>query len=433
MPVKEQQNVSSTTEPRPFHALHHDGLEIHGSTVQQLESAAESNLDVRRNRESLPPNFLLPNIRGIDTSAPSLCQARDNGHTLDQATIANRTTALRRLNGIAPRHRRAESTGTRTSLASQPIIVRSYPGRTTSRPMPHHKVSATMYDKGGMNKETDLPAVEGFSFQSILQAIEQEARGDVDAIAEICGRSKMSLANEYDAHMPPQGELLATRQGGHGSNPRSSLNQTLMPVEEAGSISERLHDDTEALCRDPHKNLHEQHIASGERSTELNHSDRHPRSGCPRSTSASFGLLATHTRAQQEGLKQSSLPVLLVSDTASPAQGNGTFLTLEPSTLPQDKTSPVAGRSTASTDPETSKLPQSLTEEPFDVENPTQSHQRHSSLFASWLSWTGKSPLTDETSGQSSDTSAVLSLRNILDRNGNQTRTEDHAMIPLHD
>ncbi|KAI9876562.1 MAG: hypothetical protein M1830_005260 [Pleopsidium flavum] len=444
MPVKEQQDVPSVIEPRPFHALQHDGLEIHRPTMQQLEPAAESNLGVRRNRQSLPPNFLLPNIRGIDTSAPSLYQTHDNEHTLDEATIGNRTTALRRLNGIAPRPRRVESTGTRTSSGSQPIIVRAYSGRTNSRPSSDHKVLATMYDKGGKSTDDGLPAVEVFSFQNILQTIEQEARGDVDAIAEICGKSKMSLANEYDAHMPPQGELLATRQGGHISNPRSSLNQTLMPVEEASSISERLHDDAEAICRDSSEIHHERPNANGDRLTEQDHItivEVGPgqrvldlRSHTPNSTSASFGLLATPTRAQQDNLRQLSLPIMSVSKTSSPAQGNATRLTLESSTVSPDKASPDLTKSTALTAAVISNQLQALPEEPSAVANPTRSRQRQSSLFTNpWLSWTSKRPLSEENSGQSSEANAVSSLRNILDRSSSQNKIEGHTVIPLHE
>jgi hypothetical protein len=53
----------------------------------------------------------------------------------------------------------------------------------------------------------------------------------LDSIAEICGRSKLSLANEYDSHIAPLGEIRAPSGGG------------LVPVEEARSTDERRADE----------------------------------------------------------------------------------------------------------------------------------------------------------------------------------------------
>ena len=64
-----------------------------------------------------------------------------------------------------------------------------------------------------------LPSDKDFSIESILQAIEPDIRGTLDSIAEICGRSKLSLANEYGSHIAPLGEITAP--------------PGLMPVEEA--------------------------------------------------------------------------------------------------------------------------------------------------------------------------------------------------------
>ena len=52
-----------------------------------------------------------------------------------------------------------------------------------------------------------LPPLSSFSFQDILKEIDTEINPAVDAIAEIFGRSKLSLADEYSSHRPPQGEL----------------------------------------------------------------------------------------------------------------------------------------------------------------------------------------------------------------------------------
>jgi hypothetical protein len=79
-----------------------------------------------------------------------------------------------------------------------------------------------------MGKRDELPPVSDFTIDGILAAIQPDIEGTVDAIAEIMGRSRLSLANEYDSHMPPQGEI------------RASSRSALLPVEEASSINEQL-------------------------------------------------------------------------------------------------------------------------------------------------------------------------------------------------
>lgn len=79
-----------------------------------------------------------------------------------------------------------------------------------------------------MSKRDQLPPVSDFAIDGILSAIQPDIEGTIDAIAEIMGRSRLSLANEYDSHMPPQGEIRA--------NSRSAL----LPVEEASLSNEQL-------------------------------------------------------------------------------------------------------------------------------------------------------------------------------------------------
>jgi hypothetical protein len=120
----------------------------------------------------------------------------------------------------------ANSIGTHTpTLPSQPVIVPVHSAGASAHqnPAPH-----TSCLPGSMSIKDELPAVSDFRIQSILAAIEPEIEGPIDAIAEIMGRSRLTLANEYDSHLPPQGEIRAT---GH---------PPLLPVEEASSSNERL-------------------------------------------------------------------------------------------------------------------------------------------------------------------------------------------------
>lgn len=79
-----------------------------------------------------------------------------------------------------------------------------------------------------MGKRDQLPPISDFTIDGILSAIQPDIEGTIDAIAEIMGRSRLSLANEYDSHMPPQGEI------------RASSRSALLPVEEASSSNEQL-------------------------------------------------------------------------------------------------------------------------------------------------------------------------------------------------
>jgi hypothetical protein len=82
--------------------------------------------------------------------------------------------------------------------------------------------------------EDGLPALEDYSMRRILAAIAEEIEDDVEAIAEILGRSRLVLANQHDSHMPPQGEIRA-------------LLSPLQAVAEASSSNEQLAGTADAV------------------------------------------------------------------------------------------------------------------------------------------------------------------------------------------
>lgn len=86
-------------------------------------------------------------------------------------------------------------------------------------------------------REPELPANEEFSIDGILRAIEPNIRSTLDQIGEICGRSKLSLANEYGSHIAPLGEIRAPPGG-------------LFPVEEASSSHEEYSGDDVVIYDD---------------------------------------------------------------------------------------------------------------------------------------------------------------------------------------
>ncbi|KAF1363566.1 hypothetical protein EJ07DRAFT_88947, partial [Lizonia empirigonia] len=187
--------------------------------------------------------------------------------TLTNTLPPLQSAAIRALNAPAfhAQSKPAKSTSSKTTVTSQPVVVRTYSGsRHTSRPgsgfntprsfaMNSHS-NASALSTGLARQNEQLPALEDFSFSAILRAVDPEIRDAIDAIAEICAKSRLSLADEYDAHLPPQGEITGAGPGwaastgalaGRGRLSRISqgwtaADNTLMAVPEASSSSERL-------------------------------------------------------------------------------------------------------------------------------------------------------------------------------------------------
>lgn len=140
-------------------------------------------------------------------ASPSSSQSRQ----IDESTLARRTTAHRHLYGSSkPLLRRLREkpdtrhiTGSSSTTTTQPVLVRAY------TPQASNASSATNMSSDQAMQQIDLPAVEEFGIDAILRAIEPDIRSTLDSIAEICGRSKLSLANEYGSHIAPFGEINA--------------------------------------------------------------------------------------------------------------------------------------------------------------------------------------------------------------------------------
>ncbi|PLB51884.1 hypothetical protein P170DRAFT_433784 [Aspergillus steynii IBT 23096] len=167
--------------------------------------------------------------------------------TLDDSARAYRATALQQLNG-APRplswkNRQTNHSASRSStLATQPVLVRAYSGGPAEDRSPPSKMSLRRSfpftgSSRAQQRGPEIPSDEEFSIDSILRAIEPNIRGTLDSIGEICGRSKLSLANEYGSHIAPLGEIRAPPGG-------------LVTVEEASSDNERQANDNVVIYDD---------------------------------------------------------------------------------------------------------------------------------------------------------------------------------------
>lgn len=147
--------------------------------------------------------------------------------------------ALRRLTGNSTARRNSDAVDSASSSSSQPVLVRTYTTPTadpaSSNPAKMEKSSRSRM----RNRSYDLPPLQSFSFQDILASIDPEVRLSIDAIAEICGRSKLSLADEYGSHRPPQGALGSQPEE---TDPADVLPAYPSPVSEAISQSPQDHD-----------------------------------------------------------------------------------------------------------------------------------------------------------------------------------------------
>ncbi|MCJ1301009.1 hypothetical protein MMC08_003808 [Hypocenomyce scalaris] len=235
--------------------------------------------------QSLPSEPFISRASGINPLEPSHTDHPGGGTSnFDEATRAHRTAALRRLNGTATKPTKPGS-----AASSQPVLVRSH---SIDMPSPKAAVpgkSERVQDKSVEKSNYELPPLEAFSFQEILQSINSEITVPIDNIAEICGRSKMSLSNEYSSHLPPQAEF---SQGiSHGANHSldAVLHPRLLTVDEASSSHERLWEDNE-------QEVDGMRLPMQER--------RHSRA-----KSASWALLGAQHGTQQEHVARTAAPI----------------------------------------------------------------------------------------------------------------------------
>lgn len=165
-------------------------------------------------RKTVESSNTQPHPSGIDA------QERNSAHQ----------AALRRLTGTSTVRRNSDAVDSSSSSSSQPVLVRTYSNPTadsgSSNPTKMEKRSKSRMK----SRSYDLPPLQSFSFQDILASIDPEVRRSIDAIAEICGRSKLSLSDEYGSHRPPQGALTSQPEE---SDPANVLPAYLNPVPES--------------------------------------------------------------------------------------------------------------------------------------------------------------------------------------------------------
>ncbi|ESZ93397.1 hypothetical protein SBOR_6217 [Sclerotinia borealis F-4128] len=201
-------HTTSKTSSNPYNSNSNSNFNQNNHLNTDTNNINNNNNNNRRH--SLPLHFLPPSLWTLNTSTASLVESEEAArgeHILDEAKVAHRLTALRSLNGTdRSHHRYAKSTG---ETFNQPVIVRTYSGAVRPRSQQRDPI-ATKKQNGtagiASNKmDMKLPPVEAFSFKGIMDEIKHGVSEDIERIAEICARSKYSLANQHEFHHPPHG------------------------------------------------------------------------------------------------------------------------------------------------------------------------------------------------------------------------------------
>ena len=116
--------------------------------------------------------------------------------------------------------------------ASEPVLVHADPTANRQKPQEQHKMRSTT----GRNPERDpnqLPSLDSFTFHDIFASLDPEVKKSVDTIAEIYGRSKMSLADQHVNHLPPQANInLPVLEASPSDAAEETNNHRLEPVQE---------------------------------------------------------------------------------------------------------------------------------------------------------------------------------------------------------
>ncbi|KAH9882434.1 hypothetical protein J1614_000670 [Plenodomus biglobosus] len=356
--------------------------------------------------------------------------------TLTNTLPPTQSAALRALNAPAfhsspSKTKSAKSSSSRTTVTSQPVVVRTYSasrhasrsgsGFSTPRSFTmngHKNVSALSAGLAG--KSEQLPAADDFSFSAILRAVDPEIRDAIDAIAEICARSRLSMADEYDAHLPPQGEITSGGPGWAASTGalvgRGRLNRvsqgwtaadnTLMAVPEASSSSERLAQESK-------------NISSKKRSQSAYGSLKSVISGSSGKRKALDGDTFRDLQAggsSQVGVHAKQGPAWAVNASASSSSQPAITLVTSPTPSKQLSLDTTSAPSAAEESrPRTALSQRNFTHRraPSGISLPaSRTRSRTLSTISSWLPWPRPSDLSDN--GHQDLTKAETRLREML-------------------
>ncbi|KAI4146106.1 MAG: hypothetical protein L6R39_003590 [Caloplaca ligustica] len=202
------------------------------------QPSVQGGVDLSTSKDSSTPHFptsalTVPTDGSKSATTPTSPPSDDQA--LNERNLAHET-ALRRLNGLDSQPKRGRKAPDLPSTAStQPVLVREYSQSTPNNRGSRQSIMKQRSHSRSNRESSEMPPLESFSFHDILASIDPQVHGSIDKIAEICGRSRMSLADEYSSHLPPHGDFSLLNLQDHGDHTAVSR---LEPVEEASSTHE---------------------------------------------------------------------------------------------------------------------------------------------------------------------------------------------------
>ena len=274
-------DFAADAAPATAPSMHHRGGRSSSTAIPAADDAVDNieptNRENNTRRDSRSPCSLsVENLNPHAVAQSTLPQ--DVDHRLEDTgnnkPYPDHQAALRRPNGSKHNLHPSDSSST---TSTQPVLVRSYPSNQLRQNTPSMKRKSK--PTTAANTTTyGLPPLESFSFQNILASIDPEIRASIDTIAEICGRSKMSLADEYQSHLPPQGQLVTNASSERGPPSEAvAVQPRLEPVEEGSRTAGHRQRHSFALAStsssQPPRGLSSQPVA-----TTSNITSHHPRS-----------------------------------------------------------------------------------------------------------------------------------------------------------
>lgn len=183
------------------------GLDMHVAAVKDAAHDVDVPSVTKMSTRGIGTKKLEITRRDVHTASSINAQRRYPKASTQEPNLAHQA-AFRRSSVKGQEFNQKPLSRSSSTPTSKPVLVRA-PSRPEMKNKPKPRVDT---------ESPQLPSLESFSIQDILASIGPEADASLDAIAEICGRSKMSLAEQHGSHRPPHVQLVKV-----GSSPAESL------------------------------------------------------------------------------------------------------------------------------------------------------------------------------------------------------------------
>lgn len=175
-----------------------------GKQAVSVGGEGYTNTDTRNETAALPPRGL-PNI--IPSRFANTLSASSQRRDISKASSTRSSVPVLVVPYTPPPQPSSHH------AFSPAASTTSHQSRFSFSSLPAPRIPKSIYKMRSAGPPAQLPAVSEFSFESIMEWAKQDdmesgrqgVQGDLERIAEICARSRLSLANQYERHMPPHG------------------------------------------------------------------------------------------------------------------------------------------------------------------------------------------------------------------------------------